>query len=166
METLSNMEAFLPLEAGWQIALAGIVVTFVVLFVLRLITQGVQAVLSRFGLDVEELTYVPPQMPTAKAAPPVSQDTSQRVEAPASPTATPAGVEEAVGEPYAESAAAPDGDMEAIVAAIAYAICEREATPAAAPEAAVSSLAHGIRSAWCMAGRLNLIHREPRKSTR
>ena len=165
METLNNMEAFLPLEAGWQIALAGIVVTFVVLLVLRLIIQGVQAVLSRFGLDVEELTYIPPQMPTA-AAPPVSQDTSQRVEAPASPTATPAGVEETVGEPYAESAAAPDGEMEAIVAAIAYAICEQEAAPAAAPEAAASSLAHGIRSAWCMAGRLNLIHREPRKSTR
>ena len=66
METVGEMTAFPSPEAGWQIALVGAVGTFIALLVLRLIVQAVRAILSRFNLDVEELTYVPPEMPFSK----------------------------------------------------------------------------------------------------
>lgn len=164
METTDSMADVFSPEAGWQIALAGAVGTFVALVVLRLVIEGMRGILAKLGRDVEELTYVPPEMPQPQAAPAPSQITPRAAEAPEiQPPATASAVEEAPAELSHVTAPAAEGDMGATVAAIACAIWGEEATAIAARAGSPSSPAEGIPSAWCMAGRLNLINREPKR---
>jgi len=166
METADRMADIFSPEAGWQTALAGAVGTFVALVVLRLIIEGMRGVLTKLGRDVEELTYVPPEMPQPQAAPAASQAAPRAAEAAGMPAPAAAStVEEAPAVLSHATAPAAEADMGATVAAIACAIWGQEATTVAAPAVSPSSPAEGIRSPWCMAGRLNLIHREPKKRT-
>lgn len=159
------MQGIFSAEVGWQIALTGALGTFVILFVLKLIIEAIRVVLCKFGLDVEELTYIPPEMPEPEAEPLTPKLARGTPEVPTAP-APAAAVEQEPSRPSTFATATHDEDLEAVVAAIACALFTQETPAAAAPAMAPALPPGGVQSPWCMAGRLNLIDRDPKKRNR